>query len=1836
MWNSAWSFVFTVDAATLTDGQKCSLATVGFSQNSSTTTYIAGASLTMAGSNATITYGGWNNVNLTGTVDLSSAQDITFVLERDNSNGRVSLKAYLDGDFSSAVYTQTGSTNLSFSNSQVPLVQYGGLGTLAPNSNGNNTYRQLSDDEISSFGITNAGYKFGASMTAAELAAYYSPAVQLIWNGTEGNNTWNTTAKTWKDAQAVFQSGNDVVFDSTAAVKTVVISESITAGGITVGDNYTFSAGAGISLTALSVDVAADKVLSVSAGEVRTGALTGGGKLDIASGAAVYVTDTLDSFSYLVTGQGDLHLAMANKAEGGDDGRIILAEGSDIANIYVENGCFAVNLNQQAASSKLYGADLHMKGGTFLVRNGAGAGDVSPTENVYISGEVILRAYGSVTADTILSTNFIKEDGQDATLKRTDGGAMVLTGEIDATVMYIQAGTTILGEGNSTTLGQLRMGEQGAGGLKVAEGAKLVITGTDNTQATSRSLLLAHWNQSPTLTMEGGEIISEGARMFLCWDGTGTFSATAGTANLLGIDFTAHSGNRGHVLLGSATEGSARINLGADGIKALAGSADLTLGEGTMGATADWSTAEGSIAAHLVGTVNGTIFDTAKADDETQGYTITLNNGFDGDGKLAKAGAGTLALKAASTYTGGTTIDGGTLQVANATALGTGAVTLNDGTLEIAASASLAAQTLTQTGGTISVLADQTLTLGNATLTDTIANAGTVAFSTGTVNLDGLEVQTVAAGYIDETGDEEATEGFVKSGSKYVQVVTEKSTVSAATDTVFTHKDAKETVTLEAETGRAIVEAAADTDWTKFEIKAQSHDLSNIAKKSKDEKSAIATVIISGGSLTVDSADLSSGKVEATGGTVTLNSMLGTLDVKSTTTLTVNGTSAATNMNVLESATIGGAFHATNFSAGTGITATVKDNAGLGTLAVQGTLALNGAATAASGTVNDLTMGSGSSLTTTGDLALTTASGTGSLNIGGSLTLGGAVSLDSVTANGVQVGNTASVTLTGVLTTGSVELLSVATPVVEVGSLGGSEVDFKVSADAVAALGMGLDDTLVLAYVGDAYEGKLTVNGGTTLYHNQDVVSYEIGLDGNNNVILTAVNTKSDYEWTGGDSNWGDTTHWAKGEVPQEDSWVQLDKDGTISMDVDGEAGRVTVYSGADMEINGNGSLSITTDLEVQKDSSLAIGNGMDSTSLSAETGKVEGTLSIENGAAAAINELSVADGGAVLSEGDLVVQKLLGGKGACIGGTVTVSSDGTVYGGDYDNATVDVAKGGSATMGAAEGLGLAGSGKAVVSYAKSAAMDAIHADGLTLVLNGETADNAGKTLDVLGGSALQNGTIVSGLSAVGTAGSIDSGAAPQLVSVTAGMQRSAAAGLDLAGTTVVLNQTEGADVTEMAVNNGGKTKGLVLAYLGSADTDAAVTLNGGLFAKYYKNARLVGGSILVDMNDTYYQDIVGAVSANSRSGAAMLDDAFAQHNPQLTNPAGDLAQVMDALEGGALRGAAKETVAAAMAGASAAAMGVAFNSDVDRQLRAIRNRTTTMGLAECDRHEGLPYFNAWVNAEGDFNKLGADGTLAGYKMSSWGATLGVDVDFTNRLTAGLAVTAMQGDFTANSAEQATGDLDRIYVSAFARYGYRAWTHTFVATLGKADTSLERTVNYGTGSYTAKGDSDGTAFGLMYEAGYTKALDEDGSTCLQPLFNISYRHSSLGGYTETGSDAALRVGSADMDTVSFGLGARLQSVVGTSVYNRASLFECRALLRLDAGDRDAAVKSNFTGLAGDHSVKSAEVGAFGLELGAGLTLPMSVDAGNIFMDVSMDLRSGYSSVNGTVGYRINF
>ncbi len=337
--------------------------------------------------------------------------------------------------------------------------------------------------------------------------------------------------------------------------------------------------------------------------------------------------------------------------------------------------------------------------------------------------------------------------------------------------------------------------------------------------------------------------------------------------------------------------------------------------------------------------------------------------------------------------------------------------------------------------------------------------------------------------------------------------------------------------------------------------------------------------------------------------------------------------------------------------------------------------------------------------------------------------------------------------------------------------------------------------------------------------------------------------------------------------------------------------------------------------------------------------------------------------------------------------------------------------------------------------------------------------------------------------------------------------------------------------------------------------------------------------------------------------------------------------------------------VLAAAAGAGIPVMSSAFAADMERQLRAIRNRTTIMGGPRSGMASGkggarcsdLPRFNAWINGEGDHRKMNAGGYMSGYSLSSWGGTLGFDVDCSECTTAGLAFTAMYGDLDARSADNAKGDFDRYYLTAFARMNLKRWTHTFVGSVGRLDADLDRTVWFGTGGYRTHGSTKGWGFGALYELGYTIPMNEQGTFFVQPVANVSWRHAGVDGYTESGSDAALQTGDQDYDVVTFGAGLRTQAVVGERLYNRRSIFEARALVKVDAGDREGeATVSMLTGTGAWGKVRSEKLSAVGVELGAGITIPMGNDDGALFIDGSAELRNSYSNLNGTVGYRLSF
>ena len=415
------------------------------------------------------------------------------------------------------------------------------------------------------------------------------------------------------------------------------------------------------------------------------------------------------------------------------------------------------------------------------------------------------------------------------------------------------------------------------------------------------------------------------------------------------------------------------------------------------------------------------------------------------------------------------------------------------------------------------------------------------------------------------------------------------------------------------------------------------------------------------------------------------------------------------------------------------------------------------------------------------------------------------------------------------------------------------------------------------------------------------------------------------------------------------------------------------------------------------------------------------------------------------------------------------------------------------------------------------------------------------------------------------------------------------------------------------------------------------VTLQDDILSSMYNDLRLevVGSSII--LTGTARQDNVFAASAetfNSTSGANLLWGG--RFNLGVDSQLKTLYNAVLSLQSSGDRAGASRAMAAA-AGSTVNALGTAQRDALRDQMGWIRNRTTLMGVNPAYVNDDLPRFHMWMEGTGSYAKLDTRGDESGYQLTTWGGTVGVDADLSDRLTVGAAFTAGYGDLTAGAADSADGHLDSYYASLFGRYQDRRWAHTLILTGGWNDAKLNRTVNYGEGSYGTQGSTSGWGLGAMYELTYDVYLDENRSSVLQPLFNASVVTTRMDGYEETGAgNAGLNVGRQDWTTGTLALGGRWMGLVGSNIFGREALAEIRVNAAQDLGDRRGETNVSLLGNPGfAQSVRGAKVGTTALQLGAGLSVPVGTK-GTIYVNGNADIRDGSSALNGSIGYRYDF
>src|SRR6266446_3466762 len=287
--------------------------------------------------------------------------------------------------------------------------------------------------------------------------------------------------------------------------------------------------------------------------------------------------------------------------------------------------------------------------------------------------------------------------------------------------------------GNSATA--VTLGGSGTTGTLQYTGSTASSTKTF-TMATGGTGVFDVTNSGTTLTLSG--VI--GGSGNLTKDGPGTLTLS-GTNTFSGV-LTVESGN-----LSIATINNASANgvLGNSANAVVLGSSGATgtlqYTGSTASSTKKFTMATGGTGAFQV---------------DTAATTLTLSGVIDGSGALLKAGAGTLSLTGVNTYSGGTTVSAGTLQLSGSGTLGStsGALTVNGGTLNLNGT-NQGVGNLTGSGGTIvnNAAGTATLTIGNSNGTGgnysgVIANGtGTVALTktgSGTITLSGANTYTGA------------------------------------------------------------------------------------------------------------------------------------------------------------------------------------------------------------------------------------------------------------------------------------------------------------------------------------------------------------------------------------------------------------------------------------------------------------------------------------------------------------------------------------------------------------------------------------------------------------------------------------------------------------------------------------------------------------------------------------------------------------------------------------------------------------------------------------------------------------------------------------------------------------------------------------------------------------------------------------------------------------------------------------------------------------------------------------------------------------------------------------
>ncbi len=675
-------------------------------------------------SGITLTTGDTNNRTISGVVsgdgNLVKVGSGTLTLSGTNtytgtttiSTGTLTVSGLLGSGTHSSNIINNSTLNYTSSSNQNLSGVISGTGLLTQNGSGTLTLSDL--NTYSGTTTINSGTISISLDTGLGTAPGSATAGHLTINGGTLQSTTDFT----------LDSNRGVALGSSHGTFNVDSGTTLTVAGVVAGSNNLIKAGDG-RLILSGVNTYSGNT-TISSGTLEISGLLGSGNYSGTisnSGTFEYSSSSNQTISGVISGTGDI-------VKGGT-GELTLSGNNTYSIMTMNDGYIIISSDSGLGAPPGTATPGHLtfNGGTlqttasFTLNSNRGINLIS--QGTIITDPGTTLTYGGIIAG---SGNLIK----------AGTGTLVLTGSNTNTgFVGIQEG--VLSVSSAANLGAIP-GSVDSDNIQMINGT-LNVTSSFDLDANKGILLQSGFGSAnavfdidsgQTLTIPG--VISGNGTASITKNGSGTLTLTGTNTHTATTNI-----NAGKMII------SADTGLGAAPGSATAG--HLTLNGGTLETTADFTL--NSNRGVALGASNGII-------DVNSGTTLTYGGIMAGSGTLTKVDTGTLTLSGVNTYSGSSTINGGTISISADTGLGSapgsataGHLTLNGGTLQSSADFTLNSNrgiALGTSHGTINVDGSTTLAYGGIiagsnNLTKT--GSGTLTLS-GTNTLTGST--TISAG----------------------------------------------------------------------------------------------------------------------------------------------------------------------------------------------------------------------------------------------------------------------------------------------------------------------------------------------------------------------------------------------------------------------------------------------------------------------------------------------------------------------------------------------------------------------------------------------------------------------------------------------------------------------------------------------------------------------------------------------------------------------------------------------------------------------------------------------------------------------------------------------------------------------------------------------------------------------------------------------------------------------------------------------------------------------------------------------------------------------------------